>query len=167
MQPIAQAMSVRRTPPGHTGVRLKKLPLAAAIYLAFAPLAWGQDAPSAAPPPASTTASKDPKTLDTITVTSQKRVENLQKVPISIQVTSAYRDTRAFERVFQGRERERPQIIDNFSNAGLTDLAVTGAHPGDFDVVDGVASWAVAFAVIADSSGPAVYSSQSDVLNDT
>jgi len=75
---------------------LKRLPLAAAIYLAFGSMAWAQSAdqdPAAAnapsqdtTPPNSVPATEKTTTLDAITVTSQKRVENLQKVPISIQV---------------------------------------------------------------------------------
>jgi iron complex outermembrane recepter protein len=78
---------------------LKRLPLAAAIYLAFGSMAcsstaWAQSTePSPAtaaqdqaqPAPASQPADRT-TTLGTITVTSQKRTENLQKVPISIQV---------------------------------------------------------------------------------
>ena len=61
---------------------LRRLPLAAAVALVFSsPVALAQ---SADPPPAQ--AGKDARTLDTITVTAQKRVENLQKVPISLQV---------------------------------------------------------------------------------
>jgi outer membrane receptor protein involved in Fe transport len=81
---------IRRSNPS----TLKRLPLAAAIYFAFGSMAWAQSTA-----PASTTAAQDQPqpapdsqpadkttTLGTITVTSQKRTENLQKVPISIQV---------------------------------------------------------------------------------
>jgi outer membrane receptor protein involved in Fe transport len=80
---------------------LARLPLTAAIYLAFGSMAcgsaaWAQSA--AQEPQAATTddqatttnqpasSKNEPVTLGTITVTSQKRTENLQKVPISIQV---------------------------------------------------------------------------------
>jgi outer membrane receptor protein involved in Fe transport len=52
------------------------LPLAAAVAMVFAPQAWAQDAAQA----------QRGRALDTITVTAQKREENLQKVPISLQV---------------------------------------------------------------------------------
>jgi iron complex outermembrane recepter protein len=78
---------------------LRRLPLTAAIYLTFGSMAWAQSAPEQPPPSTSTapattatapTTSQPPSnktaTLDTITVTAQKRTENLQKVPISIQV---------------------------------------------------------------------------------
>ena len=85
MKPRDKTMPVRGTPSRDACSKLKKLPLAAAIYLACASIAWAQD-PQSTPPPDATIASKEAKTLDTITVTAQKRVENLQKVPISIQV---------------------------------------------------------------------------------
>ena len=74
--------SIRTTGPRHG---LRRLPLAVAVAMAsssmaFAPMAWAQSAD----PPA--TQDKAARTLDTITVTAQKREENLQKVPISLQV---------------------------------------------------------------------------------
>jgi outer membrane receptor protein involved in Fe transport len=83
----------RRTTKRVATATLTRLPLAAAIYLAFGSMAWAQsadqDPAASATPQGSTTAagaSDKATTLDAITVTSQKRVENLQKVPISIQV---------------------------------------------------------------------------------
>ena len=58
----------------------RKLPLAAAVALAFTAPAWAQSADAQA------AKEKEARTLDAITVTAQKRVENLQEVPISIQV---------------------------------------------------------------------------------
>src|SRR6478672_5438272 len=58
----------------------RRVPLAAAVAMVMcAPHAWAQDAAQA-------DKEKDARTLDTITVTAQKREENLQKVPISLQV---------------------------------------------------------------------------------
>jgi outer membrane receptor protein involved in Fe transport len=75
---------------------LARLPLTAAIYLAFGSMAWaqtaGQQTPTTTTDSQATTTDQatrnenEPLTLGTITVTSQKRTENLQKVPISIQV---------------------------------------------------------------------------------
>ena len=59
-----------------------RLPLAAAVYLAVGSAAFAQEATPAPQPQQNTEAA----TLDTVTVTAQKRTENLQKVPISIQV---------------------------------------------------------------------------------
>ena len=67
------------------GRALGRLPLAVAVYMACQGMAFAQDAPAqstdAQPPPAQQQA----PTLETITVTAQKREEDLQKVPISIQ----------------------------------------------------------------------------------
>lgn len=60
--------------------QFRKIPLAAAVALAFAAPAWAQQAA----PPAQK--DKETRTLDTVTVTAQKREENLQEVPISLQV---------------------------------------------------------------------------------
>lgn len=68
---------LRRKPPA-------RLPLAAAIWLAFG-TAFAQDAAQAqaqTPPPQQEQA----PVLETVTVTAQKRAEDVQKVPISIQV---------------------------------------------------------------------------------
>ncbi|HEU4669468.1 MAG TPA: TonB-dependent receptor [Dyella sp.] len=75
----------RNTPAtGPARRRLSRLPLAAAICVAIAAPAFGQDAATqdAAKPP------KDQKVaqLSAVTVTAQKRTENLQKVPISMNV---------------------------------------------------------------------------------
>lgn len=66
---------------------LARLPLAMGIYLAFGSMAWAQDASTQAPPVDAGQTAKEAqgKTLETITVTAQKRTENMQKVPISIQ----------------------------------------------------------------------------------
>ena len=64
---------------GDTHRSFRRIPLAAAVALAFAAPAWAQEA---APPQKD----REARTLDTVTVTAQKREENLQKVPISLQV---------------------------------------------------------------------------------
>ena len=60
---------------------LRRLPLAVAIYLAMGSVAIAQEAPT------TTSNNQEEKavTLGTVTVTAQKREENLQKVPVSIQ----------------------------------------------------------------------------------
>ena len=73
---------------------LTRLPLAAAVHLAcfspvFADAAADADADAQqAPPPTQPAESEQRHELDTITVTAQKRTENLQDVPISIDVLS-------------------------------------------------------------------------------
>ena len=63
---------------------LGRLPLAMAVCVACQSMAYAQDAPPAAGAQQAQSPQEAP-TLDTITVTAQKREENLQKVPISIQ----------------------------------------------------------------------------------
>ncbi len=67
---------------------LSRLPLATAIYLAVSSMAFAQEVVQDPAAPEATNESADQRaaTLDTVTVTAQKRTENLQKVPISIQV---------------------------------------------------------------------------------
>ncbi len=69
--------------------RLVRLPLAAAICFAMAGTALAQDAEQ--PPTSSATPAAKQKatTLSVVTVTAQKRTENLQKVPISMDVLAA------------------------------------------------------------------------------
>ncbi len=52
----------------------------ASSSMVFAPVAWAQSAD------ATPAQDKETRTLGTVTVTAQKREENLQKVPISLQV---------------------------------------------------------------------------------
>ena len=66
--------------------RLVRLPLAAAICFAMAAPAFAQDAEQPAAPSTTPTAKQKATTLGVVTVTAQKRAENLQKVPISIDV---------------------------------------------------------------------------------
>jgi len=73
--------STQTSPRNRLARKPVRLPLVAAIYLAFGS-ALAQEAQ---PPPAQTTANQTP-VLDTVTVTAQKRSEDVQKVPISIQV---------------------------------------------------------------------------------
>ncbi len=75
----------KKTGARRSASNLSRLPLAAAIYLAFGSAAFAQEATPAPEQPAQQT-SREAQTLDTITVTAQKRTENLQKVPISLQV---------------------------------------------------------------------------------
>jgi outer membrane receptor protein involved in Fe transport len=84
MQPSSKVAQIRKRPSG-----LTKLPLAAAICFAISSAALAQSTetpapatPAAKPAPASTRAAP---TLGAVTVTAQKREENLQAVPISIE----------------------------------------------------------------------------------
>jgi iron complex outermembrane receptor protein len=75
---------------GTRGMGLVRLPLAAAICLAMAAPAFAQDAgQSNTSSTAVPTAKPRSTTLGVVTVTAQKRTENLQKVPISINVLAS------------------------------------------------------------------------------
>src|SRR5574337_1260480 len=74
---------------GMQRTRLARLPLAAAICLAMAAPALAQDSGQSANPAATPPAKAKTVTLGEVTVTAQKRTENLQKVPISIDVLAS------------------------------------------------------------------------------
>ena len=69
--------------------RFVRLPLAAAICLAMAAPVLAQNSGPPANPATTQTSKKKTVTLGEVTVTAQKRTENLQKVPISIDVLAA------------------------------------------------------------------------------
>ncbi len=69
--------------------RLVRLPLAAAICFAMAAPALAQDTAQPSAPTTTPAAKQKTTTLGIVTVTAQKRTENLQKVPISIDVLAA------------------------------------------------------------------------------
>ena len=115
---------------------IARLPLAVAIYLAMNSAAFAQAntavqadaAGTPAPPPA---AMKDKaKTLDTITVTAQKRRENLQKVPISIQVL----DTKKLEehqvKNFDDYAKLLPSVSFDEANPGNAHIYMRGVASG-------------------------------------
>ncbi len=80
--------AVRPSRPGRSACI--RLPLAAAIHLACCAVALAADADQAAPqqPSASQPSDKPTAALESVTVTAQKRVENAQAVPLSIDVLS-------------------------------------------------------------------------------
>ena len=67
-------------------IALARLPLAAAICLAVALPVFAQDAAQSAPPDTKPTTKTKTTTLGAVTVTAQRRTEDLQKVPISMDV---------------------------------------------------------------------------------
>ncbi|MFZ1619944.1 TonB-dependent receptor plug domain-containing protein, partial [Dokdonella sp.] len=114
------AMTRLRTRPP----RVARLPLVVAIHLAVAGAAYAQDSRPAAEPPSPATSS-----LDVITVTSQKRTENLQEVPISIQVL--------------GNEKLRELNVSNFDDYAkfLPSVSYQSLGPGYAQIyMRGVAS---------------------------
>jgi outer membrane receptor protein involved in Fe transport len=107
--------------------------LAVAICLAMSTTAFAQSTDTAAPaaPADQTVPANDGKApeLGTVTVTAQKREENLQKVPISIQVL--------------GNEQLEQQNVNSFADYAklLPSVSITPAGPGFGEVyMRGVAS---------------------------
>jgi iron complex outermembrane receptor protein len=72
---------------------VSKLPLTAAIYLALHSVAFAANQEAFASDQQQTNTMDRKAVLDTVTVTAQKRTENLQTVPISIQVLGTQRLT--------------------------------------------------------------------------
>ncbi|MFA6986099.1 MAG: TonB-dependent receptor plug domain-containing protein, partial [Arenimonas sp.] len=115
----------RRSPQRKQSSALSRLPLTAAIYFALSSMAFAQDATTESE---TQDKSKSP-TLGTVTVTAQKRTENLQKVPISIQVL--------------GTEQLQQQNVNDFEDYAklLPSVSITPIGPGFGQVyMRGVAS---------------------------
>ena len=118
--PGEKQMHAKTTPAERTRSRLTRLPLAAAICLAISPAGFAQQTTPETPTPAAEPARAP--VLETVTVTAQKREENLQNVPVSIQVL--------------GEERLEQQNIADFADFAQLMPSVTfgsaggGAFPG-------------------------------------
>ena len=111
MRSTRSAPSKRRT--------LARLPLAAAIYLAMGSAAWAQsttDAQDVAP-----AADKPARTaeLEKVTVTAQKRTENLQEVPVSIQVLGEQKLEQQNVADFQDFAQLLPSVSFNSAGGGV------------------------------------------------
>jgi len=111
----------------HDASTFKRLPLTAAIYLAVASTAFAQDAvPAAEPvPPANRAA-----TLDTITVTAQKRSENLQQVPISIQVLGTEKLEQLNVSDFEDYVKFLPSVSYQTFGPGFSQIYMRGVSSG-------------------------------------
>ncbi len=117
--------------------QLTRLPLAAAICLAISPLAFAQqadttsaqaDQPAA---PASKDKSKAP-TLDAVKVTAQKREENLQEVPVSIQVLGESQLQQRDVKDFEDFAKLLPSVATNPIGPGFGQVYMRGvANGGD------------------------------------
>jgi iron complex outermembrane recepter protein len=103
----------RRRAPAHRTAFVKTT-LAASIYFACHSMAFAQDAQQPAP------AQTDQKAeLDTITVTAQKREENLQKVPISIQAIGTEDLERYNVSAFQDYAKLMPSVTFGTAGGGV------------------------------------------------
>ncbi|NUS38084.1 MAG: TonB-dependent receptor [Lysobacter sp.] len=125
-----------------------RLPLTAAIYFAFGSLAWAQDAAPQQPPPTGDAAqqpaaagkpaaNRKQATLETVTVTAQKRVENVQKVPISMQAISETKLTQQDVHSFDDYVKLLPSVTFGnagggvFSGPGFAQVYMRGVASGD------------------------------------
>jgi len=96
---------------------LARLPLAAAIWLAMGSTAFAQsgDAPATPAPDKPPSATRN-AVLDKVTVTAQKRTEDLQKVPVSIQVLGEQKLEQQNVSDFQDFAQLMPSV--SFGSAG-------------------------------------------------
>jgi len=99
-------------------VKLGRLPLAVAIYFAIGSVAYAQDT---TPPPDAATTNKA-KTLDTITVTAQKRTENPQKVPIMLDVLGTQKLTELNVKSFDDYVKYLPSVA--YEDDGPSDAQI-------------------------------------------
>jgi iron complex outermembrane receptor protein len=138
----------RISKPKYGPVRLRRLPLAAAIWLAASTGAFAQDAsgtqdPAAptdataqapAAPPTPTPATPPPEarsaTLETITVTAQKRAENVQKVPISMQVLSTEKLEQLNVKDFDDYVKYLPSVSYQSFGPGFSYVYMRGVASG-------------------------------------
>lgn len=122
----------RMSVPRNRFAQLNRLPLAVAICLAMSPGAMAQATPAPVDPAEQNAAPVDKSqapVLNTVTVTAQKRAENLQKVPISIQVL--------------GTEQLEQQNVNDFEDYAklLPSVSISPGGPGFGQVyMRGVAS---------------------------
>ena len=105
-----------------TAQALTRASLAAAIYLAMGSTAFAQDA---APK-----AEQQAVTLDAVTVTAQKRVENLQKVPISLQVLGSQRLQELNVSQFEDYVKYLPTVSYQTFGPGFAQIYMRGVASG-------------------------------------
>ena len=113
--------------------RPSRLPLAAAICLAIAAPAFGQDSGQAGEQPAPA-ASKPAKnritTLKQVTVTAEKRTENLQKVPVSIQVLGTEKLQELHVKNFDDYVKYLPSVSYESFGPGFAHVYMRGVASG-------------------------------------
>ncbi len=124
-------MSMQRRASSRTSTgKLGRLPLAVAIYLAMSTTAFAQDAPKDASPPPDSAVSKRAKTLDTITVTAQKRSENPQKVPISLDVIGDAKLQQLNVKSFDDYVKYLPSVSYQADGPGSAQIFMRGVADG-------------------------------------
>ena len=100
--------------------KLIRVPLVAAIYLALGSTAFAQDS---AP-------DEQVRELEAVIVTSQKKIENLQKVPISVQVLDEQRLDEANVTDFDDFARLMPSVAFQGAGPGFTQVYIRGVASG-------------------------------------
>ena len=111
---------------GHPSM-MARMPLAVAIYFAISSTAFAQ-ADSPAPEPSAST--EHTATLPTVTVTAQKRAENLQKVPISIQVLSTAKLKQQNVTDFASYAKLLPSVSYQTAGPGFAQVYMRGVSSG-------------------------------------
>ncbi len=119
-----------RQPTSIQRVRLTRLPLAMAICFAMTAPAIAQDT-GQSQEPATTSASKAKiATLSAVTVTAQKRTENLQKVPVSIQVLGTEDLERLHVKNFDDYVKYLPSVSYQSAGPGFSEIYMRGVASG-------------------------------------
>jgi iron complex outermembrane receptor protein len=103
-------------------LRVSRLPLTAAIYMALSTAALAA--------PDDQAAEEKKATLDTVTVTAQKRTENLQEVPISIQVLGTQKLTEMNVSDFEDYAKLLPSLSYTQGEGGGSDPYIRGVVSG-------------------------------------
>ena len=128
--------SKKRIPGRINASAIARLPLAVAIYFAISSAAFAQtDTQAPAKDATAQAGSKAPAkdktaTLDTITVTAQKRKENLQKVPISIQVLDTKKLTELNIKSFDDYAKMLPSVSYSSVAPGFGQVYMRGVSSG-------------------------------------
>lgn len=113
-------------------VRLTRVPLAVAICFAMAAPAMAQDTSQAAAPAAGATTASKPRvaTLGSVTVTAQKRTEDVQKVPISMQVLGSEKIEQLHINSFDDYVKYLPSVSYQSAGPGFSQIYMRGVASG-------------------------------------
>ena len=113
-------------------VRLTRVPLAVAICFAMAAPAMAQDNSQAAAPATGATTASKPKvaTLGSVTVTAQKRTEDIQKVPISMQVLGGEKIEQLHINSFDDYVKYLPSVSYQSAGPGFSQIYMRGVASG-------------------------------------
>lgn len=125
MHRIQPAPSTRTQRP-----RLARMPLAAAICLAMTLPAFAQDAAQLKTATTTPAAKRNTTTLGVVTVTAQKRTENLQKVPVSIQVLGTEKLEELHVKSFDDYVKYLPSVSYQTAGPGFAKIYMRGVASG-------------------------------------